>query len=216
MQPCSRLSLAVLASAVAVIASALLAGCGGSAATSTSSSTTSTTTSVPRSSTVVKVSTPAATATATTPSASKLLAATCTPQASATVARYLHVNPGAPSAVASIGSQSMPQCAIRVHGAGGGHAVVVTTTLDTAPQAYYRLERTAEEAAQVFTVNRLIPAPVDIPHIGLDADWFPHEQQLMTTDGKRLITVAIAWPHAPQRRQRALAEAVARAYLKRA
>lgn len=85
--------------------------------------------------------------------------------------------------------------------------------VDTGPQPYFRLERTAVEAQQVFSAQREAPAPVQIPGVGLDADWFPDQQQIMTTDGKQLITAAVSWRHSKQSDRRALAEAAARAYL---
>jgi hypothetical protein len=54
---------------------------------------------------------------------------------------------------------------------------------------------------------------VQIPHLGLDADWFPQEQQIMTTDGHKLITAAVVWRRSKAAERRALAETAARAYL---
>jgi hypothetical protein len=76
------------------------------------------------------------------------------------------------------------------------------------------LERTAIEAAQVFTVNRLIPAPIAVTNLGIEADWFPDTDQLMCTDGVRLITASVTWHHAKQRQMEALAIAMSRPYLK--
>jgi hypothetical protein len=49
--------------------------------------------------------------------------------------------------------------------------------------------------------------------VGLDASWFPDQNQLMTTDAARLITVEVDWRGARQRRSIALAAQVARIYL---
>jgi hypothetical protein len=75
------------------------------------------------------------------------------------------------------------------------------------------LERTALEASQQFTAVRLVAPPQAVPRLGLEADWFPAETQLMATDGIRLITVSVKWSHST--RKRALAVALARTYLKR-
>jgi len=98
---------------------------------------------------------------------------------------------------------------------GDGRRVVVTVNVDTGAQAYFRLERTVVEASQVFSTVRLIAAPQQVPGIGLDADWFPAERQLMTTDGRRLLTVSVGWGGATESRRRALVEAVVRPYLGR-
>jgi hypothetical protein len=89
----------------------------------------------------------------------------------------------------------------------------VVANLDGSPQAYQRLERTIVEASQQFGTARNFAAPVHVDRLGVDASWFPDLRQVMTTDNRRLITVGVIWPHAPARRLRALAIAVARAYL---
>jgi hypothetical protein len=91
--------------------------------------------------------------------------------------------------------------------------VKVTVILDSYPQAYQRLERTAEEDDQQFGTVRTEAPPQQVMGIGLDADWFPTEQKLMTTDGRRLITAFVAWPGARPGRREALGKAVARRYL---
>jgi hypothetical protein len=88
-------------------------------------------------------------------------------------------------------------------------------TVDSAPQAYSRLERAAVEAAQQFGAVRLEPAPVNVAGLGLDAYWFPKEREVMTTDGVRLITVGVTWGGVGEGRLRAAAEAVAHAFLGR-
>jgi hypothetical protein len=93
--------------------------------------------------------------------------------------------------------------------------VRLSVEVDTAPQAYAVLERTAEEAAQIFGPVRFDTAPQDITGLGIDAQWFPAQQHLMTTDGVRLITATVDWPSARQSRLRALAEVAARPYLGR-
>lgn len=92
---------------------------------------------------------------------------------------------------------------------------MVVAQLDSAPQAFARLEREAVETGQNVIWRHLGPAayPQDVPHLGLDADWFPTEAKVMTTDGLRLITVSINWPAANAARRRGVAELVARTYL---
>lgn len=136
----------------------------------------------------------------------------CTPKARAAVARFLDVSSSSVSVTATSSNQAAPECDFRAPDKGG-RKVALAVIIDSAPQPYFRLERTAEEAAQVFTPVRLVPAPEDIPGIGLDAYWYPGEQHLMTTDGVRLITATVDWPSAPQSRRVALATAAARQYL---
>ncbi len=108
----------------------------------------------------------------------------------------------------------MPQCSFSTR-LTDGKRVAVVANVDNAPSPYFRLERTAVEASQVFTPTRLSPAPDAIPGLGLEADWFPAMQQLMTTDGLRLITVSFSWPGATQKDEQSVGEAVARTYLKK-
>ena len=51
--------------------------------------------------------------------------------------------------------------------------------------------------------------------LGLDADWFPDGNYVLTTDGVKLITVTVAWPGSSQAARRALSIAVARRFLGR-
>lgn len=108
----------------------------------------------------------------------------------------------------------MPQCSFQAR-LGDGQRVTVVANLDSGPSPYFRLERTVVEQAQVFAPTPLISPPVGILGLGLAADWFPEEKQLMTTDGRRLITISFNWPGATQKREQAVAEAVARPYLKK-
>jgi hypothetical protein len=106
----------------------------------------------------------------------------------------------------------MPECHFSAR-LSDGRRVGVVANVDGSPQAYQRLERAVVEGGQQFGVVRSVPAPVNVPGLGLAAAWFPDQAKLITTDGVNLISVAIAWPGASQARQRALAAAVARAYL---
>jgi hypothetical protein len=128
------------------------------------------------------------------------------------MARFLTVAPNRIALAASTGNNSMPQCSFRARVAGKAR-VDATANVDNGAQPYFVLERAAIEAAQQFTVSRMIAAPQAVTGLGIEADWFPAETQLMATDGIRLITVSVSWRGSPQARQRALAEALARTYL---
>jgi hypothetical protein len=85
--------------------------------------------------------------------------------------------------------------------------------VDTAPQPYYVLERTTVEATHVFWPTRMAATPAVVNGLGIEATWFPANTKLMSTDGTRLLTVAVDWRGASQGRERALAEAMSRTYL---
>ena len=125
------------------------------------------------------------------------------------IAGYVAVSPKQITVTTSTGGNAMPQCELRVPGG----AVRVIANVDSSPQPYFRLERTAEEAAQELFPGQVAAPPQQISGLGLDAQWFPGTNQLMTTDGKRLITVSVAWAGTPMVRRRALGEAVARLYV---
>jgi hypothetical protein len=91
---------------------------------------------------------------------------------------------------------------------------MLTANVDTAPSPYFRLERTAVEAGQMFTPTGVLPAPQTVGGLGLEAYWFPDRTQLMSTDGVRLVTVTVRWPRAHQARQRTLAVQVSKPYLR--
>jgi hypothetical protein len=150
----------------------------------------------------------------TAPSTRSDSASVCRPETRTVTTRFLALTPGAISAAASTGNNAMPQCSYTVRLADGKHVVAIAN-VDTSPQPYFRLERTAIEAAQVFGSERIVPAPQAVTGLGLEADWFPAHTQLMSTDGLRLITVSVSWKGVTQKRQRALAEAVARTYLRK-
>jgi hypothetical protein len=139
-------------------------------------------------------------------------ATACTAGAKAAMARFLAVSPRAVAWKATIANNGMPQCALSAE-LSGASRVLVVANIDSAPQAFFRLERTAVEAAQNFTSPRVVSPPQQVGGLGLDADWFPSSQQLMTSDGNRLISVSVSWRDAPAARKRGVAEAVARPYL---
>jgi hypothetical protein len=133
----------------------------------------------------------------------------CKPAAREAIARQLGIRAGALTERLGTGNNDEPQCTF-----GAQHprrSLIVN--VDSSPQPYARLERTIDEAAQVFTPTRESPAPQQVSHLGLVAAWLPASSELMTTDTKRLITVTIDWAGASQRRQLALATVAARPYL---
>jgi hypothetical protein len=131
----------------------------------------------------------------------------CQARARAVVAHAFGLGETAVSARMSIGNNASPQCTY----AQGRRSIVVN--VDTGPQPYFILERTAVEAAQQFATVRTTPLPVHVGGIGLDAFWFPAASQFMTTDGVRLVAVTVTVPGARQARLSALGKAVARPYL---
>lgn len=141
-------------------------------------------------------------------------ATVCLPRAQVALARFLSTSPRNIVGKASIANNGMPQCAFGAD-LSGGTRVLVVANIDNAPQAFFRLERTVVEAAQNFTSPRVVPPPQRITGLGLDADWFPSSQQLMTSDGNRLIAISVSWRGASVARKQSVAEVVARPYLGR-
>jgi hypothetical protein len=95
--------------------------------------------------------------------------------------------------------------------ASGLTAIVL---LDSAPQPYYRLEREVTEFGQNVDWTKVPPSayPRTIKHLGLDANWFPLQSRLLTTDGVRLITIKLHGPLDPAAK-RDLAVRLAHVYL---
>ncbi len=145
--------------------------------------------------------------------ANRAAAPVCLPKAVDAVARYLDVSPSRIALAKQTGNNAMPQCSLRAHPAHAPKMHLIANIYD-GPQPYFLLERTAVEAGQQFTNQRMISAPVSVTGLGLDADWFPAERQLMSTDGKRLITVTVDWHGVPATRQRAIARAALAPYLR--
>jgi hypothetical protein len=71
--------------------------------------------------------------------------------------------------------------------------VHVNVTVDSNPQALFRFNRAVVERGQnavwAHTMKASMPRLID--KLGVGADWFPAEHQLLTTDGKRMITVEV-------------------------
>jgi hypothetical protein len=124
------------------------------------------------------------------------------------------VAPGAIATHADTADSDFPECHFTVH-PSGGRVVRVTVEVDTEPQAYGVLDRTIVEAAQIFGPQRYSAAPVNVPHLGILASWFPQEQHLETTDAVRVVIATVAWSKAKARSKIALATAAARPYLGR-
>jgi hypothetical protein len=138
----------------------------------------------------------------------------CAPAALDAMARTLAVGASSIATAASTASNAMPQCAFSVR-LRQGQRVQVTVNVDNGPQPYFVLERTIVEASQIFSAQRLSPAPEDVPGLGLEASWFPAETHLEATDGTRLITTTIVdWPGAGPKREVPLARATTSPYLK--
>lgn len=85
--------------------------------------------------------------------------------------------------------------------------------LDSAPQAYTRLERQIVEYGQNVLHSGARSFPQSIKHLGLDAHWLAAEDRLLTTDGVRLIDVKVRWPSASETAQKELAIRLAHVYL---
>jgi hypothetical protein len=137
----------------------------------------------------------------------------CVPTARDAMAHYLKVPAASIALTASTGNNAMPECSFRARGARKRRVELIANDY-TGPSPYFILERTEVEASQVFTPHRMVPAPVAVTHLGIEADWFPAARQLMATDGVRLITVTIKWGGEKQAPELALAEKVTRTYLK--
>ncbi len=131
----------------------------------------------------------------------------CAPAAGVVIARYAGVGVGVLKARATTGNNAEPECHFR------GPGVSVVVNVDSSPQPYQRLERTIDEDGQQFGTVRNFTPPVTVPKLGLDAAWVPDQSQLLTTDGRSLLTITVAWRGERRARQIALATLVARRYL---
>ncbi len=130
----------------------------------------------------------------------------------AAIARSLAVPVASISRSISTGNDAMPQCLYTAHRVGT-RTIKVLANIDSTQGAYFVVERTIDEAAQTFTYpQRGSPPPVSV-HLGLLASWFPEEQWLISTDGRKVMTVSVDWSGASQQRKIALARAVTAPYL---
>jgi hypothetical protein len=137
----------------------------------------------------------------------------CSAPARAAFARYLALPAARVATAVSTGNNGFPQCTFSASVASGAR-VSLTANDYTGPQPYFILERTNVEQVQIFGPKRFVPPPVPVNNLGIEADWFPNRNWLMSTDGIRLITAEVKWPGATQSRQIRLATALSRTYLK--
>jgi len=145
------------------------------------------------------------------PSEASLAASACVKGRPVLEAR-LRVGAGAVTGRLVKTSDGSPQCDFTV--AGGRKRLSLWVSLDSSPQPYQVLERRSVEENQNFGFLAHFKHPQSITHLGLDAWWFPREQQAQTTDGRVLITVTIVrWPGHGNGPRKALSAAVARPYL---
>lgn len=89
---------------------------------------------------------------------------------------------------------------------------VATITVDSNPQAFLRFNKTVEERDQALLWSgHPEDAPRTVSDAGRGADWFPRERLLLSSDGKRLVSVEIRTRHHPRRTARALTLATLKA-----
>lgn len=105
-------------------------------------------------------------------------------------------------------SDGMPRCDFTVG------SLAAWVSVDSSPQPYQVLERRANEEGQNFGMFTHFPYPQAVTHLGLDAWWFPREQQGQTTDGTRLLTFTVTrWPGHGNGPRKALMRVVLKPYL---
>jgi hypothetical protein len=127
------------------------------------------------------------------------------------MASFLGVQAQKIATIQSKGTTGNPQCSYST--TAGPNRVKLLADDYTGSQPYFILERTAEEAAQVFVPTRTVPPPQSI-NLGIGADWFPAREQLMATDGLKLITTTVTWKGATQKHRLALAKVFTKPYIK--
>ena len=68
----------------------------------------------------------------------------------------------------------------------------VDVRVDTNPQAAVRFSRAVVERDQVaLWTRRRRRAPRLVQGVGQGADWFPGEREMLTTDGRKLVSVIV-------------------------
>jgi hypothetical protein len=152
---------------------------------------------------------PAASTSQTSTTASKA-ALLCPQQAKADIARDLGIR--GVSTGRSVGTNGMPQCEFtaRLH----GHTVSVLVNVDNGPQVRFRLDRTVEEATQLFgPVPPGWHAPQGLFGLGPYAAWFIAQDKLLASNGSDLLSVWITWPHASKATMIQLARAAIAQYM---
>jgi hypothetical protein len=116
---------------------------------------------------------------------------------------------GHPQAESFTASNGADGCRFR---ADGMAAIVM---LDSAPQAYARMEREQVEFWQnvEWSHKTARAAPRPIGHLGLGGYWFPTQSRLLTTDGVRLVTVKVRPSSRGPSERKSAAVRLARTYL---
>jgi hypothetical protein len=137
----------------------------------------------------------------------------CTAKARTAILRVEHIPAGELSTRQAKASSGYPECVFTLR-MSRRRPVRLIVEDDNGPDAYAVLERTVDEAVQIWPVRFQRP-PQHIDGLGIDADWFPQEQHLMTTDAVHLITATVIWSHGTRDQKVALAVAAARPYLGR-
>jgi hypothetical protein len=91
----------------------------------------------------------------------------------------------------------------------------VTVLLDSAPQAYTRMEREQVEFWQnvEWSHKAARAAPRPVGRLGLGGYWFPLQSRLLTTDGVRLVTIKVRSGSLGPSERKAAATGLARVYL---
>ena len=171
-----------------VICALTLAACGGSSSKSSSSS-----------------------ASAAKHDANPAAIPVCYAAAKAAMASFLGIQAQQIATARSTGTTGNPECLYTTD--TGKHEIKLLADDYTGGQPYFILERTAEEAAQVFVPTRTVPPPAEV-NMGLGAFWFPAREQLMATDGLKLITTTVTWKGVTQQHRLALAKASTKPYIK--
>ena len=132
------------------------------------------------------------------------------------LARAAHVGRASVSLARSVGRNGMPQCTFAL---ANKRAPSVTVNVDNGPQAFFRLARTVEEAAQIFGPPP--PgwhAPIGLHGLGPYASWFPELGSLMaiSTNKVDLVTVHVTWPQVPRGKRISLASQIVLPFARRA
>ncbi len=152
------------------------------------------------------------TARSKSPAAESISIPVCYDAAKDAMAGFLGVQAQQITTAEKTGTTGNPECTYTT--GTGRHEVKLLADDYKGSQPYFILDRTAEEAAQVFVPTRMVAPPVAINHIGLEAVWFPAREQLMATDGLKLITTTVTWKGVTQKHRLAVAEAFIKPYIK--
>jgi hypothetical protein len=154
------------------------------------------------------------TAARTRPSATRALPAPCSSRSRRALARSAGIAVDLVASSPFTTSSGAASCRFSTRPSAAGRLDVVAE-LDSAPQAYYRLEREVVEFGQNVIWGHLgrRAYPVAIAHLGLDADWIPAENELVTSDGVRLVTIVVDSVPASAGGGARVAASLARSYL---